>query len=53
MSQNVPNVPLSTFTNLKAKYREEKRLRAIAEAERDQLKATLGEVLQGLKDGGK
>ncbi len=44
-------VPLATFRKLKGQLREERRFRAQAEAERDQLKTTLGDVLQGIRDG--
>jgi hypothetical protein len=46
-------VPLATFRKVKGQLREERRLRAQAEAERDQLKATLGDVLQGLRHAGR
>ena len=44
-------VPLATLRKTKGQLREERRLRAQAEAERDQLKATLGRVLDGVRNG--
>jgi hypothetical protein len=46
-------VPLATLRKTKGQLREERRLRAQAEAERDQLKATLGHVLDGVRNGAK
>lgn len=51
---NYPNqqlIPLATHLNLKSQLREERMARRRAEDERDQLKRTLADVLQGLKDG--
>jgi hypothetical protein len=45
-------VPLARFLDLKSRLREEHRLRVQAENDRDALKTTLSNVLEGLKNGG-
>jgi hypothetical protein len=44
-------VPLAKLLELKKQLREERRLRSQAEADRDAIRTTLANVLQGLKDG--
>lgn len=50
-SDTIRSVPVATLLKLKRQLREERQLRTQAEAERDQLKATLRDVLDGVRNG--